>query len=66
LFCALYPLQIRDDEIIIDHETEQHFGDATCRRACATKQPLYRVFSEELQLLLGEEGYRELEVMSDE
>jgi hypothetical protein len=60
LFCALYPLQIRADEIIVDHETEEHFGGATCRRACATQQPLYRVFKEEMQLLLGTEGYWEL------
>ncbi len=65
LFCALYPLQIDEGEIIVDHETEQHFGGATCRRAGATKQPLYRVFKEEMQLLLGAEGYRELEVMSE-
>src|SRR5512137_1101551 len=58
LFCALYPLQIHEDEIIIDHETERHFGGAACRRAGATKQPLYRVFKEEMQLLLGAEGYR--------
>jgi len=64
LFCALYPLQIHDDEIIIDHETERHFGGATCRRACATMQPLYRVFKEEMQLLLGAEGYRELEALT--
>ncbi len=66
LFCALYPLQIHEDEIVVDHETEQHFGGATCRRAGPTKQPLYRVFKEEMQLLLGAEGYRELEVKSDE
>ncbi len=43
---------------IIDHETEQDFGGATCRRACATQQPLYQVFQAELELILGEEGYR--------
>jgi hypothetical protein len=64
LFCALYPLQIHADEIIIDHGTEQHFGGATCRRACATKQPLYRIFEEEMQLVLGKEGYRELEALT--
>jgi hypothetical protein len=65
LFCALYPLQIRADEIILDHETEQHFGGATCRRACATKQPLYQVFRAELELVLGEAGYEELRAKSD-
>jgi hypothetical protein len=60
LFCALYPLQIRDDEIILDHETEESFGGATCRRSCATRQPLYQIFRAELELILGEEGYEEL------
>ena len=61
LFCALYPLQVRGDEIIIDHETAENFGGAICQRVCANKQPMYRVFREELMLVLGEEGYRELE-----
>ncbi len=65
LFCALYPLQLQADEIVIDHETEQNFGGATCRRACATRQPVYRVFQEEMILVLGTEGYRELELTSD-
>ncbi|NTU65085.1 MAG: DUF3109 family protein [Chloroflexi bacterium] len=61
LFCALYPLQIHGDEIVIDHDTLQKLGGATCRRACARRQPLYRIFKEELLLLLAEEGYRELD-----
>jgi hypothetical protein len=64
LFCALYPLQIRGDQIIVDHETEQNFEGATCRRACATPQLLCQVFKEEMQLLLGKEGYRELEQLT--
>jgi hypothetical protein len=64
LFCALYPLQIRGDEIVIDHDTMQNFGGATCRRACATKQPLYQVFRAELELVLGEKGYEELRAKS--
>ncbi|HSD83707.1 MAG TPA: DUF3109 family protein [Anaerolineae bacterium] len=66
LFCALYPLQIHGDEIVIDHATRQNFGGAACRRACAQKQPLYRVFKEELVLILGEEGYRELEQLASQ
>jgi hypothetical protein len=60
LFCALYPLQVRADEIVVDHETEQNLGGAACQRACATRQPLYQVFQAELELVLGEEGYEEL------
>jgi hypothetical protein len=61
LFCALYPLQVREDTIVVDHDTAQNFGNANCQRACATRQPLYRVFKEEMILVLGEEGYAELE-----
>ena len=60
VFCALYPLQIRQGEIVIDHETEQNFGSVTCQRACATRQPLYRMFKDELVLLLGADGFEEL------
>jgi hypothetical protein len=60
VFCALYPLQIRQGEIVIDHETEQNFGGVTCQRACATRQPLYRLFKDELVLLLGADGFEEL------
>jgi hypothetical protein len=66
LFCALYPLQVRDDEIVVDHATAQNFGGVLCQRACATRQPLYRVFKEELKLVLGEEGYRELEQLTSD
>jgi hypothetical protein len=60
LFCALYPLHIRNDEILLDHETEQNFGGANCRRACMAKQPLYQIFQTELELILGDAGYEEL------
>lgn len=60
LFCALYPLQIRGDEIMIDHETAQSFGGVLCRRACATPRPLYQIYQAELELVLGKEGYAEL------
>jgi hypothetical protein len=64
LFCALYPLHVRDGQIGLDHATAQNFGGATCRRSCARKQSLYRVFKAELVLVLGEEGYRELEQLT--
>jgi hypothetical protein len=60
LFCALYPLQIVNNTIRVDHETPRVFPGATCRRAASFKQPLYRLFKEELMLVLGEDGYRQL------
>ena len=64
LFCALYPLKIRGDEIVVDHETAHNFGGAVCQRASTAKQPLYRIFRQELEMVLGEEGYRELEKLT--
>ena len=61
VFCALYPLQLRGDEIVLDHETAENFGNAACQRGCASKHARYLIFKEELELVLGEEGYRELE-----
>ena len=60
-FCALYPVYVENGEVIIDHETEEDFDGANCRRLCATKQPLYEVFREEMTLVLGEDGFRELQ-----
>ena len=61
LFCALFPIQLHGNEIIIDHATAENFGGILCRRPGAQAQPLYRLYQPELVLLLGEEGYRELE-----
>jgi len=61
LFCALYPLQLRENEIVIDHETAQNLGHAACLRACAGRRSLHRIFKEELALVLGKEGYEELD-----
>ena len=63
-FCALYPVYVENGEVIIDHETEIDFAGANCRRFCATRQPLYQVFREELTLALGEDGYRDLQQAS--
>ena len=65
VFCALYPLQLRDGEIVIDHATAQNFGGVLCQRASTQRQPMYRLFKVEMMLLLGEEGYRELERARD-
>jgi hypothetical protein len=61
LFCALYPLQRRVDEIVIDHATAENLGNAACQRGCAEQHARYLIFKQELLLVLGEEGYRKLE-----
>lgn len=66
LFCALYPLHVQDAQISLDHATAQNFSGAICQRACATKQSLYRIFKKELELILGEEGYRALEKLASD
>jgi hypothetical protein len=63
LFCALFPLQVRGAEVIVDHDTAQNLGGILCRRVSAQPQPLYRLYRPELTLLLGEEGYQELEML---
>ncbi len=61
LFCALYPLRIEHDLVFIDHETPRAFPDATCRRAASSPQPMHRLFREERTLVVGEDGYRQLD-----
>ncbi len=65
-FCALYPVYVENGEVIIDHETEEDFDGANCRRFCATKQPLFEVFRAEMILLLSEDGYQDLQLLSRE
>jgi hypothetical protein len=60
-FCALYPLYVEDGEFVIDHDTEAVFPKANCRRFSSEKKPVYQIFKDEVVLVLGEEGYRELE-----
>lgn len=60
LFCALYPLRIKDGEVGVDHDTPKVFPGATCRRFSSTKKPLYEVFKDEMILALGAEGYQQL------
>ncbi len=63
-YCALYPVYVENGEVILDHETERDFEGANCRRLCATPRPIYDIFAEELTLLLGEEGYRDLQAQA--
>jgi hypothetical protein len=60
-FCALYPISVEHGEVIIDHDTEDAFPGANCRRFCTAAKPAYEMFRQELTLILGEDGYHELQ-----
>ena len=60
-YCALYPLYLSGGELTLDDETPELFEGATCSRFSGEKKPIYQTYAAEIKLVLGEEGYRELE-----
>lgn len=59
-YCALYPLYTEDDTLLVDRITPRNVTGAMCRHAKPPKQPVYKLFRDEMVLVLGEDGYREL------
>ena len=59
-FCAIYPMTIKDNTLMMDDETPRDFEGGSCRRPAPELRPLYHVYREEVTLALGEEGYRAL------
>ena len=59
-YCALYPLYLERDVLMMDDETALDFEGGGCCRPAAETQPLFRIYREEAVLVLGEDGYREL------
>lgn len=64
-YCALYPIFLSKGVLSYDDETPLVFEDATCQRFCAEKQPLYKIYQEEIEMVLGAEGYAELGRMAE-
>lgn len=60
-YCALYPIFLSKGVLSYDDETPLVYEDATCQRFCGELQPLYKIYQEEIELVLGADGYRELE-----
>ncbi len=59
-YCAIYPMTIEDNTLMMDDETPRDFEGGDCRRPAPDVRPLFQVYREEALLALGEEGYQEL------
>jgi hypothetical protein len=59
-YCTLYPLYVEDDELLLDNVTHLNVNGAMCRAEKPPRQEVCKLFPDELTLVLGEEGFREL------
>jgi Fe-S-cluster containining protein len=59
-YCAIYPLYTENDTLLMDDITPRNIRGAMCRHNSPPKQAIYKLFSEEAALVLGENGYKEL------
>jgi hypothetical protein len=63
-YCALYPIYLSEGELTLDDETPDLFEGATCSRFSGEKKPIYQTYEVELKLVLGEDGYQELDAFA--
>jgi len=59
-YCALYPLYLERNVLSMDDETPLDFEGGGCCWPAAEARPLFQIYREEVTLVLGEDGYREL------
>jgi len=62
-YCALHPLGLDEQQLVLVEESEMYLEGGSCNRTRADGVviPLYQLFEPEVKLVLGEEGYSELE-----
>lgn len=60
-YCAIYPLYLEDGVFSIDEETELDEETAKCLCSAPEARPMFELYRDEAILILGEEGYRELQ-----
>ncbi len=59
-FCALYPMFLEENLLMMDDETPVDFEGGGCCKPASEAHPLFQIYREEAILVLGEDGYREL------
>ena len=60
-YCALHPLGLGESMLELEEDSEVYKEGGSCSRAGGELIPLYQLFDVEAKLVLGEEGYAELE-----
>lgn len=61
-YCALHPLGLDEEQLVLVEESEMYLDGGSCNRSTdGTTIPVYQLFEPEMKLVLGEAGYRQLE-----
>jgi len=65
-YCALHPLVYVDKRLVLSEDSEIYLEGGSCSRPHeAAPIALYKLFDVELKLVLGEDGYAELERLAE-
>jgi hypothetical protein len=59
-YCALYPIILLGDTVLLDDDNALYRNGANCQRAETVTVPLYQLFEDELVLAMGQERYDQL------
>jgi hypothetical protein len=59
-YCTLYPLYTEENTLLLDNVTHLNVKSAMCRAEKPLRQEIYKLFPEEITLVLGKDGYQEL------
>jgi len=51
---------VSGNTLTLDEETPLDFEGGGCQQPCAESRPIFQIYREEMVLILGEEGYRQL------
>lgn len=60
-YCAIYPLYLEDGVLSIDDDTVLDEDTAMCRRFTPGPHAMFELYPDEAVLILGPDGYRELQ-----
>jgi hypothetical protein len=59
-YCTMYPLFTEENTLYVDNVTHKNVKGAMCRAEKPPRQSIYKMFPNEIKLVLGEDGYQEL------
>ncbi len=59
-YCALHPITMEGDLILLDDDNEIYLEGGHCQRPGSEPMPMYELFEGELRLVLGDDRYEEL------
>jgi hypothetical protein len=65
-YCALHPLGLDGEELVLVEQSEMYLDGGSCNRSTdGSVIPVYKLFEPEAKLVLGEAGYAALEAVAE-